>query len=447
MMENNNEMMKKEAAVSPKPKKRTMQDDADELFALQMRVAQDAKGADRVGMALFLAFIFVLGALIFIIPDKAFSEQENRALQQRPQLQSKFDGSLIERIQAGKFLDKYFSGAFAEDVGDYYSDQFPARDFFVGLKGVTEIAMLKGENNDVVLGADGYLLSRMDNPKIDNVIKNYDASAAFADRMAALGINVTFAAAGRVIDVAEEKLPALYPVDVLHQPWDALEDRAEETHVSGTDAYTDMLYLDLLTPLKAASEAGEDVMYRTDHHWTTHGAYLAYVELMTLWGMEPLAESAFTVETASDAFYGTAWRNAGMKWIEPDTMEYYRFDGDDNFTMTIHDDGTVFDGFYDRSYLEKTDKYSSFISGNHAYVTIEKNGDENRERLMLVKDSFGHSLAPFLAYHFDLEIVDLRYYKESTGALAEETGCSRVLIINNMDSLTSAATLGMLGME
>lgn len=447
MMENNNEMMKKEAAVSPKPKKRTMQDDADELFALQMRVAQNAKGSDRVGMALFLAFIFVLGALIFIIPDKAFSEQENRALQQRPQLQSKFDGSLIERIQAGKFLDKYFSGDFAEDVGDYYSDQFPARDFFVGLKGVAEIAMLKGENNDVVLGADGYLLSRMDNPKIDNVIKNYDASAAFADRMAALGVNVTFAAAGRVIDVAEEKLPALYPVDVLHQPWDALDDRAAETHVSGTDAYTDMLYLDLLTPLKAASEAGEDVMYRTDHHWTTHGAYLAYVELMKLWGMEPLSESAFTVETASDAFYGTAWRNAGMKWIEPDTMEYYRFDGDDDFTMTIHDDGTVFEGFYDRSYLEKTDKYSSFISGNHAYVTIEKNGDENRERLMLVKDSFGHSLAPFLAYHFDLEIVDLRYYKESTGALAEETGCSRVLIINNMDSLTSAATLGMLGME
>ena len=265
--------------------------------------------------------------------------------------------------------------------------------------------------------------------------------------MASLGVNVTFAAAGRVIDVAEDKLPALYPVDVLHKPWEALDERAMETHVSGSDAYTDMLYLNLLTPLKAASEAGEDVMYRTDHHWTTHGAYLAYVELMQLWGMEPLAESAFTVETASDAIYGTAWRNAGMKWIAPDTMEYYRFDGDDGYTMTIHDDGTVFDGFYDRSYLEKTDKYSSFISGNHAYVTVEKNGDENRERLMLVKDSFGHSLAPFLAYHFDLEIVDLRYYKESTGALVEETGCSRVLIINNMDSLTSAATLGMLGME
>ncbi|MBR5870773.1 MAG: hypothetical protein IKZ09_07030 [Clostridia bacterium] len=447
----NNEIMKNEAAVSPnptaKPKRRTMQDDADELFALQMRVADEAKGSDRTAMALFLAFIFVLGALIFILPDKAFSEQENRALQQRPQLQSKYDGSLIERIQAGKFLDKYFSGAFAEDVGDYYSDQFPARDFFVGLKGMTEIAMLKGENNDVVLGADSYLLSRMDNPKIINVIKNYDASADFAARMAEKGISVTFAAAGRVIDVAEDKLPALYPVDTLYAPWDALDERAEQTHIDGSAEYTDMLYLNLRDPLRAASEAGASVMYRTDHHWTTYGAYLAYVELMNLWGMEALPASAFTVEVASDAFYGTAWRNAGMKWIEPDTMEFYRFEGDTDYTMTIQDDGTVFEGFYDLSYLEKTDKYSSFISGNHAYVTIEKNGDEDRERLMLVKDSFGHSLAPFLAYHFDLEIIDLRYYKNSTASLVEETGCDRVLIINNMDSLTSAVTLGMLGME
>ena len=447
----NNEMMKNEAAVSPaasaKPKKRTMQDDADELFALQMKLAEKSKGSDRTGILLFLALIFLLGALIFIIPDKEFSEQENRALQGRPQLQSNFDGNLIERIKAGKFLDKYFSGDFAEDVGDYYSDQFPARDFFVGLKGVTEIAMLKGENNDVVLGKDDYLLSRMDNPKIDNVLKNYDASAAFADRLAEAGVSVTFAAAGRVIDVAEEKLPALYPVDVLHQPWDALDDRAVQTHVDGSAEYTDMLYLNLLDPLKAASDAGDDVMYRTDHHWTTHGAYLAYVELMKLWGMEALPESAFTVEVVSDAFYGTAWRNAGMKWITPDTMEFYRFEGDEDYTMTIHDSETVMDGFYDRSYLEKTDKYSSFISGNHAYVTVEKNGEEDRERLMLVKDSFGHSLAPFLAYHFDLEIIDLRYYKTSTSALVNETGCDRVLIINNMDSLTSAATLGMLGME
>ena len=435
-MENETKTPKTE---SPTPKKPTMHDEADELFDLQMRVADKAKGADRAGIVLFCAFIAVFGALTLLLPDKTFSEQENRALQTFPKIQSKFDGSLIERIKAGKFLDKYFSGDFSEDISDYYADQFPARDFFVGLKGVTEIAMLKGENNDVVLGAGGYLLTRMDNVNTENVTKNYTAAEEFSARMAEENIPVTFAAAGRVIDVMQSALPALFPTDALNEPWEVL-------NAAMSDGDT-MQVVDLYTPLREHADAGEDVMYRTDHHWTTYGAYLAYVELMEAWGMEAQPLDAFTVETVSNEFYGTAWRNAGMKWITPDEIEYYRFDGDEDYTMTINDNGTVFEGFYDRSYLDVTDQYSSFISGNNAYVTIEKNGVEDRERLLLVKDSFGQSLAPFLAYHFDLEIVDLRYYKKSTAALAKETGCSRVLIINNMDSLTGAATLGMLGME
>lgn len=425
--------------TKPKTKKPTMQDEADALFDLQMRISEQTKGSDRTGFILFLAFLFLFGALIFIIPDKTFSEQENRQLQTFPNIQSDFNGSFIERVQAGKFLDKYLSGDFSEDISDYYADQFPARDFFVGLKGAVEIAMLKGENNGVVLGKNEVLLSRMDNVNTENVVKNYRAAESFASRMAELDIPVTFAAAGRVIDVMQTSLPALFPTDLLEQPWDALRDT--------TEASDSIQYLDLCTPLREHAENGEAVMYRTDHHWTTYGAYLAYAELMRSWGMEPLPLDAFQVETVSDAFYGTAWRNAGMKWVDPDTMEFYRFDGDMDYTMTIHDNNTTIKGFYDRSYLDATDKYSAFISGNRAYITIEKDGDENRERLMLIKDSFGHSLAPFLAYHFDLEIVDLRYYKTSVAALVQETGCSRVLIINNMDSLTGAATLGMLGME
>ncbi len=424
-----------------KPKKPTMQDEADALFDLQMKLSEKTKGSDRVGLGLFLAFIFLFGALIFIIPDKDFSEQENRKLQQFPEIQSKFDGSLIERIKAGKFLDKYFSGDFSEGIADYYADQFPARDFFVGLKGVAEIAMLKSENNDVVLGSDGYLLSRMDNVNCENVVKNYTAAEEFAVRMQALGIPTTFAVAGRVIDVMQSALPALFPTELLRQPWDALVGTVRDGDT--------MDYLDLEAPLRARAENGEAVMYRTDHHWTTYGAYLAYTELMKSWGMEAeiLPLDAFTVETVSDAFYGTAWRNAGMKWVKPDTMEFYRFEGDEDFTMTIHDNGNTFAGFYDRSMLEKTDRYSAFISGNNAYVTIEKNDGGDRARMMLIKDSFGHSLAPFLAYHFDLEIVDMRYYKMSVASLVKETGCDRILLINNMDSLTGAANLGMLGME
>jgi len=438
MAELEKNMTEQTPAPAPKPKKPTMQDEADALFEMQMRIAKEAKKSDISLIGIFLAFIFAFAILIYAIPDKAFSEQENRVLQQFPQIQSRFNGSLIERIRAGKFLDKYFNGDFSEGIADYYADQFPARDFFVGLKGVAEIAMLKGENNDIVLGKDGYLLTKEDAPNLENVEKNYNASLGFAQTMQAEGVDVVFAAAGRVIDIMQNKLPALFPVGQIMQPWDTLNGVAAE------DTSGAMKYVDLQRLLLTHADQGEYVMYRTDHHWTTYGAYLAYAAIMESFGMEALPLETFEVEQVSGAFYGTAWRNAGMKWIEPDAMEFYRYAGDEDFTMTIHDSDTVMKGFYDRSYLEKTDQYSSFISGNNAYVTIEKDGGEERERLMLVKDSFGHSLAPFLAYHFDLEIVDLRYYRASAAQLVRDTGCSRVLIINNMGSLTDAATLSML---
>ena len=72
---------------------------------------------------------------------------------------------------------------------------------------------------------------------------------------------------------------------------------------------------------------------------------------------------------------------------------------------------TTFSGFYDFDYLDKikegSDKYSMFLSATNPLTYITKNGDEGRETLLLIKDSFGHSLAPFLALHFDLVIVDI----------------------------------------
>ncbi len=436
--------MNKNTAVpgtpAPKPKRPTMQDEADALYGLQMDLASKAKHSDRVSYILFLAFIFVFAIMIFILPDKTFSEQENRQLQTLPKLSSDFDGSFIDRIKEGKFLDRYFSGDFSRDVSDYYADQFPARDFFVGLKGVCEIGMFRGENNGVVLGKDGALLTRMDDPNLENLDKNYNATLYFSDLLKEQGIPVTYAVAGRAIDVLQGKLPALYPVDTVDAPWIHGDALASDNPGENLD------YLNLRDVLLSHEEAGEYVMYNTDHHWTTLGAYYAYCVILESWGMEPLPMESFTVETVEGGFYGTAWRTAGLKWVAPDVMELWRYTGDEDLTMTIHDDDSVWAGLYDRSYLEKTDKYGVFLSGNRAYATVEREGGE-RERLLLVKDSFGHSLTPFLACHFDLEIIDPRYYKQSVAQLAVETGCDRVLVINNLESLTSAAVLSILRMS
>ena len=190
--------------------------------------------------------------------------------------------------------------------------------------------------------------------------------------------------------------------------------------------------------------------YKTDHHWTSLGAYYAYVEIMNSWGLTPYPLDYFTRETVSEDFYGTTWSKAGMKWVGPDTIEFIRYPGDDTLITEIVDTGEKLDGLYDRDYLAVKDKYSSFIGGNNGHVRIyPADGsplESERETLVLIKDSFGHSLAPFLAAHFDLEIIDLRYYKLPAIDFVKETGADRVLILYNMDSLLTTNSLAMLNL-
>ncbi|MCI8387829.1 MAG: hypothetical protein HFE63_05120 [Clostridiales bacterium] len=386
------------------------------------------KPSDILTIGGVLAVIYGFSAATLFTPDNDFSEDENRYLQLKP----KFS------------LEALVDGSFTSEIADYYSDQIPLRNIFVGTKAISEIALFKQENDDVLLGSDGHIIAKNDYPNLSEADKNVKAINRFLSAMetssdsAFVGIDFKVAIAGRSQDVLEKYMPSLYPAsERTEQIFDYVYDRLEAPHI------------ELLEPLKSRADSGEYVYYRTDHHWTTLGAYYAYVEIMKSYGIEPYPIDYFTRETASEEFYGTTWSKAGMKWIAPDTIEFFRWDGDDDMVTEIVDNGKTLDGMYDRSYLDVKDKYSSFIGGNNGYVKIyPADGSPlrsvEREKLILIKDSFGHSLAPFLAAHFDLEILDLRYYKLPVIDFVRESGADRVLILYNMDGLVSSNSLAML---
>lgn len=410
----------------------------DRLLQIQENCASRSRRCDLVTLILTLGFIAIFALLFLILPDRDFSDQENRTLQQMPKLQSNFNGSLTERLAEGKVLDRLINGKFTAEIADYYADQFPARDFFVGLKGVAEVLQFKGGNNGVVLCNDGYIVTREDYADIDTVNANLAEIDEFADVMRENGVSVYLAMAGRPADVLESSLPALYPYENCEALWEAF--RHEVNVLSSTR------YIELLEPLKEAHQTSErQIYYRTDHHWTTHGAYLAYCEIMKAMGLEAYEPDDFDIEVVSDSFLGTTWSSGGMKWIAADEMVYYRFADDMEYTTTLEGEYS-FDGFYDRSYLDKKDQYSSFLSGNHARVDITKKGDEKREKLLLIKDSFAHSAVPFLARHFDLVILDPRYFKESCAELIREEEIDQVLILNYIGSVTSTNIYSILGL-
>ncbi|MCL2518547.1 MAG: DHHW family protein, partial [Oscillospiraceae bacterium] len=240
--------------MDKRPEKLT---DQDNLIALQMNMKQKTRLLDILTILFLMLILYGFAAAMIILPDNTFSEQENRYLQQAPKL-------TLERLIGGKFTS---------EIGDYYSDQFPIRDIFVGAKAITEIAALKMENNKVILGKDGYIIKRDDYPEMLMVERNLISVTAFSGTMKELNVPYAIAMAGRNVDVLEKYLPALFPYERTLHLWNYFE----ETMAS--DGY--IQYIDLKSPLKATVESSnEQLYYKADHHWTTLGAYYGYAEIM-----------------------------------------------------------------------------------------------------------------------------------------------------------------------
>ncbi len=374
-----------------------------------------AKGYEAAAIALFLVIIFGFALAFWIVPDKASSEQENRPLEQLPRAEGIFE----------RLLD----GSLTEEINLYYSDQFPMRDTFVGIEAAFEALLLKGQNNGIIMGKDGYLIAEP-TENIGFIGENLGYIEEFAAAFEEAGGRCYTAIVPMGGDVLKKYMPRAYSYEQSNAVWQDIEDMAAE----GSSAY-----IDLRAPLCGRADSGEAVYYRTDHHFTTLGAYYAYAEIAAAMGEEPYELEFFSREILSREFYGTLWSKAGFKWIAPDTIELFRYEGDDGFVTEIPYKNKSFDGFYDFEYADTKDKYGTFLSGNNSLVrAYMKNPPSERERIIVIKDSFAHSVSPFLALHFDLDIIDLRYFEQSVYEYAEANGIKTVLFLSGADTMAES---------
>lgn len=384
------------------------------------------KYLSRITALVFVCLLFGFAAAFLLVPDNSFSEQENRSLRTLP-----------------KFTwEKLASGAYSDEINDYFADQFPLRDGLVGLKGLSELALGKGENNGILLGENGQQAQRLFDPSLTGGGTATDLDAFDPDhiRAAVEGLNrvsetldVPFSVllTGRAVDVAASAFA--YPTDLS----DALQALVKE------NLHTGVNYVETIPMLREKYDAGEYVYYKTDHHWTTAGAYYAYVEVMRSFGMEGeiLPPEAFTKEVVSTDFYGTAWSAGGMKFVAPDSMEFWLRGNEDEFEVVA--DGKEIGGLYNRDYLAKKDKYSAFLDGTHDVVTVTRRTGEKRQTLLLLKDSFANALAPFLAQHFDLVLLNLSSTTDHTNVTAavEKYRADRVLLVYTLENVVTADKL------
>ena len=348
----------------------------------------------RHSIVIVVSFVLLLCAFslaFWLIPDREFSSRENRALQTLP------------RIDAQMLL----SGELSRTFNDYFADQFPARDLLVSLKGGLELLVAKGENNGILLGKNGQLAKRLFATARADGVSAEDSDVIDAEHIknateginrAAENVSIPFAVflTGRTVDVAVSAF--LYPSEDSDKMLQILRENVNEN----------VKYLDLVSAYRECYESGEYVYYRTDHHWTTLGAYYAYCDIMKSFGMENdvIPAENFQKETVSTKFWGTFAAASGFHFVGADSIELWHLGNEDGFLVTA--DGRTLDGgLYNRAHLVGNDQYSVFLDGTHDVVTVTKKDGENRPTLAIFKDSFANAIAPFLAQHFDLVLYNL----------------------------------------
>ena len=363
---------------------------------------------------IFLAFIGAFFILNLVLPDRQFSEQENRYLQMRPEFSFK----------------SLFSGDYTSKFETYTTDQFTFRDEWITLKAASELALGKQENNDVHLCENGTLIEGFKRPENSVLDSNMSALNTLVGNTDA---KVYFALIPDKSDLYASLLPKNAPNDSEKEVIDYCYGQSNATNV------------DIYSALSAHTD--EYIFYRTDHHWTSLGAYYGLSALAESMGLPcPALDSYTDRHVVSEEFYGTTWSSSGFSWVDPDTMEIF-VNAPEGLKVTSYPQGSPVEGkLYDFSFLEKKDKYSMFMGGNCPMHVIET-GNEDKPSLLILRDSYTDSLIPFLLDDFsEIHVLDLRYYRASLKAYIEQNDFDNVLVCYSVSNFCSDSNIFLLGM-
>jgi hypothetical protein len=355
----------------------------------------------------FFAILIACGIATFCLEDIEFSENENRYLQKKPTLSIT---SLKEE-------------SFQKELESYLNDQFPLRN--LSLEFTCELQKFVGETdiNGVYLGKDGYYLQKISDADIDieNYKKNLERIELFIKNYTQINTSVLFVPTPGTI--LEEKLPKyakMYDSESLYKMAKELLEGA--------------VFVDVREVLKENSDSY--IYYRTDHHWTSYGAYLAYQRFCIENQMDykNLEDCKFSV--FSDDFLGTMYSKVLDKQAKPDCVEIAKNIGN---LEVFSEKGKI--SLYDEDAVLQKDKYQVFFGGNTGIVTITSD-NKNGKKLLVIKDSFANSFVPLLASQYEtVLLIDPRYYPNSIETLMEDNSITDALFLYEMYNFSSDTSL------
>lgn len=352
----------------------------------------------------FFVIIFGLTAGSLGSEKKEYSETEKRELQQMPKVRWR-------SVRKGKFQKKYEK---------YLADQFPGRDSWVRLQTDVSRVVGKTESNGVYFGKDGYLLEHYGTSDFENEQseKNEQALVKFVKKMSKKR-NISVMLVPTKTWIMQEKLPAFAPTYDEQQMYDCM--RTQLGDLADT----------VLVPVadELQKHIDEQIYYRTDHHWTTLGAWYGYEAYVKAAGGDlEQAQKKRDFHCVSTQFYGSTYAKVNQA---PRADEIEMYEPQQPLTVVYNMGEKTTDTLYDTSFLDTQDQYSYFTGGNQPVVEVT-GGTANGRTLLVIKDSFGNSMIPFLAEDYEkVVMVDLRQLNVKCKDLVNMFDPTDVLVLYN----------------
>ncbi|MGI6212104.1 MAG: DHHW family protein [Anaerovoracaceae bacterium] len=383
----------------------------------RVREASKIFRGDRITAGIFVIVIVLFFFAVLFVKTPDLLEKENRKAASRPAFS----------------LDAFLSGTLSEELEACHEDHFPLRESWIDFKCfIDEAVFRKTEEGGILLGKDGWMFDSGlsgQSEKNAQMMRNAESVRTFADTC---GVPVTLMVVPSSTAIYRSKVPRGTPTVPEDREMDRLT-RAVGDRVRVLDLRS-TFRREAAKSDKERAGASEDLYYRTDHHWTSRGAYLAYRKFIgSHAGRTPypwIREKAREVP----GFTGTHYQKTRLWNVRKDTIRWY----DDGCRMTIWNvrgdaDFTARRSgpTVNRKKFRTFDKYSAFLDGNNGYTTIRGKGSGS---LLVVKDSYANCFVPYLTKNYRrIGVLDYRGYSYGLRKLIKQEKYQEVLILYSFD--------------
>lgn len=363
----------------------------------------------NVSRVITIVFLCLMPLWMVLSGDVEFSDKENRYMASFPKLTMK----------------SLFSGDFMNDTETYLTDQFPVRDACISLK--TNTLRLFGQRkiNGVYIGSNGYLIAEEESFDCEDVNELTDSINDFADRLD--GVDVRFMLVPNAVCIYEGKLP--YGIKSTQKATLDMVEKQLGDNVEMINVYDALM-----------DNVSQQLYYKTDHHWTTTGAYIAFMDYAEAAGLDT-GSVEYDFMCVSGDFQGTQASNCGIYSSSDIVNICVPVDSQGSYVVNYVEKTEKATTLFDESKLSAKDKYLVFMGGNYSQVEITTNAGTGR-RLMVIKDSYANCMIPMLTPYYDsITVIDPRYYYDNIYELIQSNGINEVMFLYNINSYVTDNSL------